>query len=245
MEDFWTFFSFPLNLLLAVLWVIVLRWGWKHHRDNVAVRFLLSPAATVSALTMLLASCLWIGLSGSRDFVQSIVFVAVLLYLQTVLLLIIFRGWRRSDGKVRWRFLLIHVGLLLAVGSGFWGSPDSSDVRVRLGRGESAREAYSLDGHRVALSYELSMNDYEAEYSDDGQPSYFEASVSIDGGEPVFITVNHPYGVRLGEDIYLVSVSDTGCVFQIVREIWKYFALAGIIMLIVGAFMLFIKGPGR
>ena len=116
MEDFWTFFSFPLNLLLAVLWVIVLRRGWKHHRDNVAVRFLLSPAATVSALLMLLASCLWIGLSGSRDFVQSIVFVAVLLYLQTVLLLIIFRGWRRSDGRVRWRFLLIHAGLLLAVG---------------------------------------------------------------------------------------------------------------------------------
>ena len=53
------------------------------------------------------------------------------------------------------------------------------------------------------------------------------------------------YSMRLGEEVYLTSVSDSGCVLQIVREPWRYFALAGILMLLAGAFMLFIKGPQR
>ena len=57
--------------------------------------------------------------------------------------------------------------------------------------------------------------------------------------------VNRPYGVRFGQDIYLASVSEDSCVLQIVREPWRYFALAGIIMLLAGAFLLFINGPRR
>ena len=83
------------------------------------------------------------------------------------------------------------------------------------------------------------------ETSVDGKPSYYEAQVSVDGGEPVSIIVNHPHSVHFGEDIYLASVTESGCVLQIVREPWRYFALAGILMLLAGAFMLFIKGPRR
>ena len=162
-----------------------------------------------------------------------------------MLFLVILRGWRRSDGVIRWRFLLVHAGLLIAVGAGFWGSPDSSEVRVQLNRGESVREAYRLDGGRTVLTYELCLDDYLMELSEDNKPVNYEAFIRIDGGEPVQITVNHPHSVTFGEDIYLASVSDNGCVFQIVCEPWRYFALAGIIMMIAGAFMLFVKGPGR
>lgn len=242
MEQLWTFFAFPLNLLLAVLWIVGWVWLWKNCPSNRIVRFILSPSATISSLTLLAGTCLWIGLSGYRGFVMSVFFVALLLYVQTVLFLITLRGWKRADGDVRWRFLLIHAGLLLALGAGFWGSPDSSEYRAVLDSGEMTREAYMFDGGRCALRYELALQDYKADF-ENGKPTYFEARVSVDGAKAVKITVNHPFEVRLGEHIYLASVSDKGCVFQIVREPWRYIALVGILMLIAGAFMLFLKGP--
>ena len=245
MQNFWTFFAFPLNLILAVLWAT--GWGllYKNSPESKPVRFMLSPAATISSIVLLVMACLWIGLSGDRDFVSSAVFVLVLLYLQTVLYLILIRGCRRRKGVVRWRFILLHAGLLLAVGAGFWGSPDSSEYRIRLQRGEVSDFAYRLDGTTTSLAYKLTLNDFRMETAEDGQPSFYEAEVAVNDRTPVKITVNHPYSVRMGEDIYLASLTADSCILQIVREPWRYFALAGIIMMLAGAFILFLKGPGR
>ena len=245
MNGSWAFFAFPLNLLLAVFMIVCLAWLWKNRPESRLVRFLLSPAATISAIVLLLASCLWIGFSGDFTFVESVAFVAVLLYIQVVLLLVTLRGWRSSSGRIRWRFMLLHAGLLLAVGSGFWGAPDSVELRLALGRGEEAETAYEMNGNLTGLGYSIRLTDYKVEYSDEGMPSYYEATVSVDGGEPAVLSVNHPLTVGLSEDIYLASVSEGFCILQIVREPWRYFALTGILMLIAGAFMLFIKGPRR
>lgn len=245
MGQFWTFFAFPLNLLLAILWFGGWGWLWKSRSGSRSVRFMLSPAATVSAFVLLLCGGLWIGFSGSREFACSVPFVVVLLYVQTVVFLVTLRGWRRSDGVIRWRFLLIHAGLLLALGAGFWGAPDSSEMRVALAEGEVAQKAFLMDGRVAGLGYKLGLDSFSVETSAEGKPTYYEAWVAVDGAAPVRITVNHPYSVRFGEDIYLASASEGGCVFQIVREPWRYFALAGILMLLAGAFLLFIKGPRR
>lgn len=245
MEHFWTFFSFPLNILLAVLWMF--GWGWlfKHHSGNPVVRFMMSPLATVLSLVLLILSSLWLGLGGYVSFVQSVPFVLILLYVQTVLYLITLRGWKRAGEGVRWRFLLIHSGLLLAIGAGFWGSPDSYELRLQLDRGEAASQAHLINGSRKGIGYEIKLVDFKTEYSDSGKPVYYEAIISTDNNMDVCLTVNHPFSPRLGEDIYLTSVNDHGCILAIVREPWKYFALAGIIMLIIGAFMMFIKGAQR
>ena len=245
MQDFWSFFAFPLNLLVAVVWMVIWGWMWKSRPESAVMRFILSPAATVSAIVLLLCTCLWIGFSGDRSFVESILFVLVLLYVQTVLYVVTLRGFRKTGGDIRWRFLFLHAGLLLAIGSGFWGSPDSSEVRVPLGRGEMTETAYNMDGSVEGLGYELLLIDFATEFSEDGKPSHYEAFISIDGSTPESMNVNHPYGVSFGEDIYLASVHDDYCILQIVREPWRYFAIAGIIMLLAGAFMLFIKGPRR
>lgn len=241
----WTFFAFPLNLLLASIWMVGWSWLYRSRRDGFLIRFMLSPASTILSIVLLLASCFWIGLSGNRDFVQSFVFVALLLYLQTVLFLVLIRGWRRPDGVIRWRFIMLHAGLLLALGAGYWGAPDSYELRAALEKGESVREAYRFDGQKDGLSYELKLIDSEARYSIDHKPMHYEAIVSVDGSEPVKIRVNHPYAVSLGEELYLTSVSDNGCVLQIVHEPWRYMGLVGILMLMAGAVMLFLKGPRR
>ena len=241
----WTIFAFPLNFLLALIWTCGWIWLWKKRRSCLVMRFMHSPKATLSSLLLMLGSCIWIGFTGNRDFTQSIFFIIILLYIQTVLLLVILRGWRTARGNIRWRFILLHAGLLLALGSGFWGAPDSSQMRVRLMSDQTTREAYFIDGTRGVLSYELTLKEFEAEYSPNHKPVHYEAVITVDNKEPVKITVNHPYNVRAGENIYLTEVSEYGCVFQIVREPWRVFALVGILMLIAGAFMLFIKGPRR
>ena len=245
MKDIWIFFAFPLNFLLAALLVAGLLWLRKYFPHSVIVRYLHSPIATISSISLLIILCIWLGLSGDRSFVESLIFVFVLLYIQIVLFLITLRGWRRSDGKIRWRFLLLHSGLLLAVGSGFWGSPDSNEYRIKMTIDQPTREAYSVNGQKYILSYELSLTDLDIQYSDDGKMIDYKAFVSIDQGAAVAVSVNHPYGVRIGEDIYLASVSEGSCVLQIVREPWRYFALVGILMMLAGAFLLFINGPQK
>ena len=245
MKDIWMFFAFPLNLLLAALLVVGLLWLRKSFPNSRVVRHLQSSAATIISVTLLILACIWVGLSGDRNFVQSVVFVVILLYIQSVLFLVTLRGWRRSDGKVRWRFLFLHAGLLLALGAGFWGSPDSSEYRIRLTVEETSREAYQMDGNKVILPYELSLDSMGIQYSDEGKMLDYEAFISLNGADPVLVAVNHPYGIRFGEDLYLASVSDDSCVLQIVREPWRYFALTGVIMMLAGAFLLFINGPKK
>ena len=245
MNEIWTFFAFPLNLLVSALWVLCLVWLRKTYSHTAVMRFLHSPAATISAISLLMVSCLWVGFSGDRSFVESIIFVIVLLYVQTVLFLITLRGWRRPDGVIRWRFTFLHLGLLLAVGAGFWGAPDSKEYRMRIYVDESSREAITLEARRVALSYEISLLNVETEYSEDGVPSHYEALISVNGKTPVVLSVNHPYNVKFGEDLYLASISEDSCVLQIVREPWRYFAFAGIILMLAGAFLLFINGPRK
>ena len=245
MHPIWSFFAFPLNLLLAVLWTVGWMWLRKSYPQCKVIRFLLSPAATIMAISLLIGACLGLGIFGGSSFVESVPFVLILLYVQTVVLLITVRGWKTPSGVIRWRFLLLHAGLLLAVGSGFWGAPDSLEMRVALERGQESHSAFRMDGCEDGLGYTIQLIDYSAELSDDGKPVHYEASMCIDGGAPVILRVNDPYAVRFGEDIYLASVSPQHCILQIVREPWRYFALAGIVMMLCGAFLLFINGPKR
>ena len=245
MDHFWTFFSFPLNILLAILWFMAWWMIWRNKSECAAVRFLLSPYATISSLILLLVAGLLIGFLNDVRIVKSLPFALVILYILTVVYLITLRGWKRPGCKIRWRFLLIHAGFLLAVGAGFFGAPDSHELRIQLQKGQSSHLAYEMNGSQRGLGYELKLIDCKTEYSMSGKPSHYEAEIAVDEDDDIIITVNHPYNVGFGEDIYLASISDGGCVLQIIYEPWRYFALAGIIMLIAGAFMLFIGGPRR
>lgn len=191
-----------------------------------------------------------------REIVGSLPSVLVFLYFQTVLLFVIMRGWRHHTaagtrlGAVRWRFLLNHVGILLAVGSAFWGAPDSEALRVRAIRDVAVKEAFHMDGTSSWISYEIILKDFNVDRYEDGTPFMYEAVVTIDDKE-VILRVNSPYSHSFGEDIYLVGYDSVAgdssqyCILEIVREPWKYAAVVGIIMMIAGALLLFIGGPSR
>jgi ABC-type arginine transport system permease subunit len=56
------FFAFPLNAVIALLWIVLIWYGYKELRNWVIVRILLSSSATRWTLGWFLAGCLVIGL---------------------------------------------------------------------------------------------------------------------------------------------------------------------------------------
>ena len=249
-----SFLAFPLNLILALIWASIMVSVWKMRRKSLFVEFMLSKGATVSSIVLFLGFSLAIGISGQRELVSTWIFAAVMLYFQTVLLFVILRGWRAQTatgariGAVRWRFLLNHVGILLAVSSAFWGAPDTEVLRIRAIRDLPVREAFSMDGTVGWLPFEVTLKEFKIETYSNGVPSMYEARVNVDG-EAVVLKVNKPYNVSLGKDLYLVGFDNMhggdSCILQVVYEPWRYAALAGVVMMLAGAFLLFAGGPRR
>jgi hypothetical protein len=249
-----SFLAFPLNMILALIWAGGMIALWRTERKSLFVDFMLSKGATVSSIVLFLGFSTVIGITGERSLVSTWVFAAVMLYFQTVLLFVLLRGWRAQTstgarlGSVRWRFLLNHLGLLLAVSSAFWGAPDTEVLRIRAVRDLPVREAYSMDGRSAWLPFEITLDEFKVETYENGVPSMYEAKVKA-AGKDVILKVNSPYNVSFGKDLYLVGfdgMDSTGsCILQIVYEPWRYAALAGVIMMLMGAFLLFIAGPRR
>ena len=250
------FFAFPLNLIFLAVWIVGCVLLWKHCRKTLLVRFFLDPFGTFLSIGLFLALCLVIGFTGLRSLAGSWISVIVSLLLQTVLLFVIMRGWRRQTasgarlGSIRWRFLLLHVGLLVTVGSAFWGAPDTQTLRMKAYMDVPGREAYFMDGRQTWLPYDIVLEDFDVQEYPGGAPSAFRAEVVVDGASAV-IEVNDPYTRAFGEDVYLVGYDAAAgsesayCILEIVREPWKYVTVTGVLMLLAGAVLLFIGGPSK
>ena len=251
-----SFFSFPLNIILFLLWAGAMMWVWKHHKKSLFVSFMLSKGASVTSIAVFILFALVIGFTGKESIASGWGFVAFRLYVQTVLLCVIMRGFRAKTapgahlGEIRWRFILNHAGLLIAVSSAFWGAPDSETVRLQAFMGTPVREGVMSDGSSSWLSYEMELKDFIVETYENGTPAMFEAEMLIDG-KPVTLKVNHPYSKGFGENIYLTGYDSAAgkdsryCIIQVVKEPWKYGAAAGVILMLAGALLLFFAGPER
>lgn len=249
-----SYLTFPLNLILALIWAVVMLIVWKTRRKSLFVSFMLSRGAAISSIVLFLGFSIAIGASGIRSLVSTWVFAATMLYFQSVLLFVILRGWRAQTatgarlGAIRWRFLLNHAGIFLAVSAAFWGAPDTEVLRVRAIQDLPVKEAISMDGMSKWLPFEITLNEFNIQTYSNGVPSMYEARVTIDT-ENVVLKVNQPYNISFGKDLYLVGFDSMNngdsCILQVVNEPWRYAALAGVIMMLAGAFLLFVGGPRR
>lgn len=246
-------FSFPLNISVFLIWISGMAIIWKSCRKSSFIRFMITPNATFVAIGLLLTAVIVIGFTGNRTIVTTWPFVFILLYFQTVLLFVILRGWRMPTatgarlGAVRWRFLILHAGLLLTVGFAFWGAPDSDTWRLKAYPGTSVSEAYDAEGQIVILDYSITLIDFEVEYDNQGMPTDYEACLCVDD-DVVSLRVNHPVSVNFAEDLYLSGFDASGdgsCTLMIVSEPWKYGVTVGIIMMLLGALLLFAGGPAK
>ncbi len=235
------FFAFPVSLSLFLLWCVLCLLVWSRRQSWTRGLFL-STEATVFSLTVCALACLVTGFSSTRAYVHSWWFAADIFLLLTTLFFVLLRGWRDARGRIRWGFVLNHKGLLILVFSLFFGASDTQVLRVPLAAGESAKTAWAADGSIQALPFELQMLDYSVDYYDNGMPQAYTAELLIDG-EPRTIEVNAPASVGWARNVYLVSSSGEYCVIEVVSEPWKYLTLLGLVMMIAGAVIMFIKGP--
>lgn len=262
-----TFTAFPLNVVFAVIWLFLLWRLYKESRTSELSRFLLAPQTCMLSILLLIAGSLVIGLFpqlteaqaemrhgilarlGCCNFMTSWIFIAVLFLLLSNLGMITIRAFYTAK-KVRWRFLLNHAGLWLALFAGFFGSSDTQVLRIPLYKGEPAREAFDTNGVSYHLDYEMELRSFSVEYYPNGRPSRFAAEVRL-GEKETVLEVNHPYSYRWGEDVYLTGYDAAGgedskyCILQVVVQPWKYVTTAGILMMLAGAVLMFINGPGK
>ena len=245
---FWSFpvglFRFPLNILVLALWVVLLTMLYRNRTTNACSRFMLSSTSTWVSLAMIVAVGIVLGLEREPSTTAWPTIVS-LLFVQSHLLFVILRGWRNRKG-IRWRFCLIHIGLLLALGAGFWGAPDREQLRTAVHHFPS-NEAYTMEGVHQFLPYTIELKDFCIQQSASGAPTHYEAQIMVDG-RVVTLQVNHPYARTLSEKIYLVSFASSPrgeryAIIEIVNEPWQWLSAIGIIMLVAGAVLLFIQGP--
>ena len=239
-------FRFPLNVLVLALWAMLMTMLYRGRAHNACARFMLSREATWLSLAMVVAIGITLGLERKPSSTAWPT-VCSLLFVQSHLLLVVLRGWRNKKG-IRWRFCLTHIGLLLALGAGFWGAPDREQLRTPV-HPYPSNEAYTMEGEERRLPYTLELKDFRIEHSENGTPTHYEAQLMVDDAM-VTLRVNHPYARTISEKIYLVSFSTTPsgeqyAIVEIVSEPWQWLSATGIIMLIVGAMLLFIQGPRK
>ena len=204
-----SFFAFPLNVIVAVIWVYLL---WRLYREGNKLpltRFLLSSRTSILSILLLIGGSLVIGLFpqlseaeaasisgvpaslGCYNFMTSWVFIAILfLLLSNLTMVVIHAFYHRVPEKKR--FLLNHLGVWFALFAGFFGSSDVQTLRIPLYAGQPGREAYSMDGKAYYLDYELELYSFNTEYYPNGMPSRFAADVRI-GEQRTTLEVNHPH----------------------------------------------------
>ena len=238
------FFAFPMNVILIVIWGVVVVELYRARARSVVARYLLSVSATVTALVLSAVGCVVVGLQ-SEPATQSYGFVLLVLYVMTVLAMVTLRGW--YAGGVRWRFLFSHLGLLLALIAGFWGAADYEELRMVVDD-EPRQEAIYINGMATNLDYTLRLADFDVEYGASGVPEQYRADIEVDD-KTVALEVNSPYRVGFGESIYLMNFDSTEqgvrLVVQIVRQPWRGVMVVGIVMMILGALLMFLGGAKR
>ena len=239
-------FSFPLNIFIVALWLGLIAIMYRNRTGNAFARFMLSRQATWLSLALMAMVGIVLGLQRKPSTTAWPVVVS-LLFILSHLCFVILRGWRNAKG-IRWRFCLTHVGLLLALGAGFWGAPDREQWRVAAHHYPS-NEAYTMEGTQRFLPYTIELVSFHMEHAENGAPTHYEANIKVDN-KNVTLRVNHPYSRTLSEKIYLVSfgktlMGETYAVIEIVKEPWQWLSATGIIMLIAGAVLLFVQGPRK
>lgn len=243
-------FAFPINAAvlfaaLAGLWVL-----WREKPGGAVCRWLASGNASIALIAAFLICCLILGMKmqhadavsfpGFGNVRRTWWFILISIALMANLFVVILS--RRKKGI---RFILNHIGVLVALIGCFFGAPDHTVSRAIVS-GEAVHEAVGENGEIVPLPAAMKLDGFNVELDQRGNVRNYMALIDVDG-KKVELRVNHPYRISISEDVYLTSYDRDNpepqyCIVEVVRQPWKYLISAGIVMMMAGGILMFARG---
>ena len=243
-------FAFPINAAvlfaaLAGLWVL-----WREKPGGAVCRWLASGNASIALIAAFLICCLILGMKmqhadavsfpGFGNVRRTWWFILISIALMSNLFVVILS--RRKKGI---RFILNHIGVLVALIGCFFGAPDHTVSRAIVS-GEAVHEAVGENGEIVPLPAAMKLDGFNVELDQRGNVRNYMALIDVDG-KKVELRVNHPYRISISEDVYLTSYDRDNpepqyCIVEVVRQPWKYLIWAGIVMMMAGGILMFARG---
>ena len=243
-------FAFPINAAvlfaaLAGLWVL-----WREKPGGAVCRWLASGNASIALIAAFLICCLILGMKmqhadavsfpGFGNVRRTWWFILISIALMANLFVVILS--RRKKGI---RFILNHIGVLVALIGCFFGAPDHTVSRAIVS-GEAVHEAVGENGEIVPLPAAMKLDDFNVELDSRGNVRNYRALIDVDG-KKVELRVNHPYRISISDDVYLTSYDRDNpepqyCIVEVVRQPWKYLIWAGIVMMMAGSVLMFARG---
>ena len=243
-------FAFPINAAvlfaaLAGLWVL-----WREKPGGAVCRWLASGNASIALIAAFLICCLILGMKmqhadavsfpGFGNVRRTWWFILISIALMANLFVVILS--RRKKGI---RFILNHIGVLMALIGCFFGAPDHTVSRAIVS-GEAVHEAVGENGEIVPLPAAMKLDGFNVELDQRGNVRNYMALIDVDE-KKVELRVNHPYRISISEDVYLTSYDRDNpepqyCIVEVVRQPWKYLIWAGIVMMMAGGILMFARG---
>lgn len=260
----WDLLAHPVNIVLLLVLLALIGIMYALRRKVYLFEWMMHLQAAVPALCYALGLTILMGLVAQREEGGGIPWLSQMLDFWPFVLaytwMMVILGMVSLGHLLRFRlkeipFLLNHVGLFLALVCGALGAADTQRVHMTTREGETQWQAEDEAGNLQELDIAIELHDFIMEEfpmqpgAKMRVPKRFASDVTVHAktGEQVqaVIEVNKPLKVS-GWKIYQYDYdSEAGVesqisIFEMVRDPWQPFVLAGILMMLAGALCLFL-----
>jgi len=233
--------SAPLSILLAILFAGGMFAFSRYCRRTKLYGFLSKGLAPLTGILLPLA-VIFIAIEGSfkLDLQHNPVFLALVL----VLMMSLFAATYEDIGSRRpLSSSLSHLGLLLILFGGFFGSPDFREGTMEVNTTEAKYTALNSKSAPVVLPFTVKLEEFRTDWYEDGvSPKQYTSILDVDG-QRMETSVNHPCSHK-GWMIYQSGFDEKNqdvSIIKFVRDPWLPFVFFGILLLAAGS-VLSLKG---
>ena len=263
----WDAFQWPVNGIVLALFLAMLVALHLLRGAVYAFRFLSTYRAAIPALVYAVVLTIIMGLTRqtvSGQWINNMLtfwpFVLIYLYLTVILGLdilgraerLVTRG--KKFGTSQLLPLTSHLGLFIAIVCGTLGNADMQRLKMITVIDEPEWRAMDQQGNIVELPLAIELKHFIMEEYDDGSPRRFASDLQIltKSGKNLLATVdvNKPVEVegwkiyQYGYDTQMGAMSRTS-ILELVSDPWLPAVYAGIYLMLIGAFLMFILSQRR